>query len=170
MALRKFFEYLKGYTKECVIAPLFKMLEASFELFIPLVVAAIVDTGIGNDDRPYIIRMGLIMVLLGLIGLCCAIVAQYFSARAAVGVAAGIIGNIASGAATLFDAFKTVSAGAVSDIANAIKIFVDGFDNSGAASAISGIAAKASELFKAFSGAVEGDAINYMIRHCHSSF
>ena len=83
--MRKLLKYMKGYGKECVIAPLFKLLEASFELLIPLVVAAIVDTGIGNGDRGYVVKMVLVMVLLGLIGLGCAITAQYFAAKAAVG-------------------------------------------------------------------------------------
>ena len=83
--MRKLLKYMKGYGKECIIAPLFKLLEASFELLIPLVVAAIVDTGIGNGDRVYVVKMVLVMVLLGLIGLGCAITAQYFAAKAAVG-------------------------------------------------------------------------------------
>ena len=70
--MRKLLKYMKGYGKECVIAPLFKLLEASFELLIPLVVAAIVDTGIGTGDRGYVVQMVLVMVLLGLIGLACA--------------------------------------------------------------------------------------------------
>ena len=85
--LRKLLKYMKGYGKECVVAPLFKLLEASFELLIPLVVASIVDTGIGNGDRGYVMKMVLLMVLLGLIGLGCAITAQYFAAKAAVGFA-----------------------------------------------------------------------------------
>ena len=76
------------YAKESILAPLFKMLEATFELLIPLVVAAIVDAGISGADESYIVKMCLVMVALGVIGLVCAIVAQYFSARAAVGVAA----------------------------------------------------------------------------------
>lgn len=79
--------YLKEYKKEAVLAPLFKMLEASFELFVPLVVASLIDTGIGNGDKEYIIKMGLLLVLLGVIGLVSAITAQYFSAKAAVGYA-----------------------------------------------------------------------------------
>ncbi len=79
---------MRRYRKECILAPLFKMLEATFELLIPLVVAVIVDKGIGNADKPYIIKMCLAMVALGIVGLVCAVVAQYFSARAAVGVAA----------------------------------------------------------------------------------
>ena len=85
--MRKLLKYMKGYGKECVLGPLFKLLEASFELFIPLVVAAIVDTGIGNGDRSYVVKMCLVMVLLGLIGLVCAITAQFFAAKAAVGFA-----------------------------------------------------------------------------------
>ncbi len=83
----KLLKHLKGYGKECVLGPLFKLLEASFELLIPLVVAAIVDTGIGNGDRTYVVKMCAAMILLGLIGLACAITAQYFAAKAAVGFA-----------------------------------------------------------------------------------
>lgn len=85
--MRKLLEYMKGYGKESILGPLFKLLEASFELLIPLVVASIVDTGIGHGDRSYVVKMCLLMVLLGLIGLICAITAQYFAAKAAVGVA-----------------------------------------------------------------------------------
>ena len=87
IALRKLLKYLKGYGKECVLSPLFKMLEASFELMIPLAVAAIVDTGIGNADRSYVVKMCLVMILLGLIGFGCALVAQFYAAKAAVGFA-----------------------------------------------------------------------------------
>lgn len=80
-------KYLQDYKKESILAPLFKMLEASFELLIPLVVAAIIDTGISEKDTGYILRMCGIMVALGIIGLVCAITAQYFAARAAVGFA-----------------------------------------------------------------------------------
>ncbi|MBE6947971.1 MAG: ABC transporter ATP-binding protein [Ruminococcaceae bacterium] len=79
---------MKGYGKETILAPLFKMLEASFELMIPLVVAAIVDTGIYGGKQDYIVKMCLVMVALGVIGLACSVTAQYFAARAAVGVAA----------------------------------------------------------------------------------
>ncbi|MBR4289071.1 MAG: ABC transporter ATP-binding protein [Oscillospiraceae bacterium] len=85
--MRKLLKYMKGYGKECVLGPLFKLLEASFELLIPLVVAAIVDTGIGNGDRSYVVKMCMVMILLGLIGLTCAITAQFFAAKAAVGFA-----------------------------------------------------------------------------------
>ena len=79
--------YMKGYEKECILGPLFKLLEASFELLIPLVVAGIVDTGIGGGDRSYVLKMCLIMIGLGVIGLVMAVSAQYFSAAAAVGFA-----------------------------------------------------------------------------------
>lgn len=81
----KITNYLKEYKKESIIAPLFKMLEASFELFVPLVMAAIVDTGIKNQDTGYILRMGAILVVLAIIGLTCSITAQYFAAKASVG-------------------------------------------------------------------------------------
>lgn len=77
--------YLKDYKKESVLAPLFKMLEASFELIVPLVVTQIIDVGIAAKDSGYILKMCLIMVALGLIGLTCSITAQYFAAKAAVG-------------------------------------------------------------------------------------
>ena len=80
-------KYLKDYKKETILAPLFKMLEASFELFVPLVMAAIIDTGIANGDKGYIIKMGGILVALAVIGLTCSVTAQYFSAKAAVGFA-----------------------------------------------------------------------------------
>lgn len=81
----KITNYLKEYKKESIVAPLFKMLEASFELFVPLVMAAIVDTGIRNQDNSYILKMGGILVLLAVIGLTCSVTAQYFAAKASVG-------------------------------------------------------------------------------------
>lgn len=84
----KLLRYMKAYKKESVCAPLFKLLEALFELFVPLVMARIIDVGIARGDRPYIARMCLLMAALGLIGLVCSITAQYFSAKAAVGFAA----------------------------------------------------------------------------------
>ncbi len=86
--MKKLLRFMKHYKKETVLAPLFKMLEASFELFVPLVMAAMVDIGIKNADIPYIVKMGLVLVALALIGLATAATAQYFSARAAVGFAA----------------------------------------------------------------------------------
>ena len=82
----KITNYLKDYKKESIIAPLFKMLEASFELLVPLVMAAIVETGIKNHDNGYILKMGGVLVLLAMVGLACSITAQYFAAKAAVGV------------------------------------------------------------------------------------
>lgn len=79
--------YLNDYKKESILGPLFKLLEASFELLVPLVMAAIIDIGIGNKDIPYIIKMCFIMIFLGMIGLVCSITAQYFAAKAAVGFA-----------------------------------------------------------------------------------
>lgn len=84
----KLLSYMKAYKKEAVCAPLFKLLEALFELFVPLVMARIIDVGIANSDQPYIVKMCLLMSALGLIGLVCSITAQYFSAKAAVGFAA----------------------------------------------------------------------------------
>ena len=85
--MRSLLKYLKDYKKESIHAPVFKMLEASFELFVPLVMAAIIDTGIANHDKGYIFRMGGVLVALGLIGLACSVTAQFFSAKAAVGFA-----------------------------------------------------------------------------------
>lgn len=85
--MKKLLRYLNNYKKESVLGPLFKLLEASFELFVPLVIANIVDVGIKNQDMPYIWKMGLILVALGIIGLVCSITAQYFAAKAAVGFA-----------------------------------------------------------------------------------
>lgn len=85
--MKSLLKYLKDYKKETVLAPLFKMLEASFELFVPLVMAAMIDTGIANRDKGYILKMGGILVLLAVVGLTCSVTAQFFSARAAVGFA-----------------------------------------------------------------------------------
>ena len=85
--MKKLLIYLKNYKKECVLAPLFKLLEASFELIVPLVMAAIIDRGITVSDRPYIFKMGGVLVLLAAVGLTCSITAQYFAAKAAVGFA-----------------------------------------------------------------------------------
>lgn len=87
--MKKLLVYLRGYRKECVLAPLFKMLEATFELIVPLIVASIIDRGIPNNQG-YIVRMCLCLVALGGIGLAAAVAAQYFSARAAIGFATGV--------------------------------------------------------------------------------
>ena len=83
--MKKLLVYLKDYKKESVLGPLFKLLEASFELIVPLVIAAIIDTGVANGDRGYVMKMCMVLVLLAVIGLTCSITAQYFAAKAAVG-------------------------------------------------------------------------------------
>lgn len=86
--MKKLLIYLKDYKKETILGPLFKLLEASFELFVPLVMSLVIDIGIANGDKSYIIKMCLIMIGLGIIGLICSITAQYFAAKAAVGFTA----------------------------------------------------------------------------------
>lgn len=83
--MKRLLVYLKNYKKECVLAPLFKMLEASFELMVPLVMARIMDIGIAENNMPYIWKMAGILLLLAVIGLTCSLTAQYFAAKAAVG-------------------------------------------------------------------------------------
>ena len=86
--MKIFFRFFKQYPKESILAPLFKLLEACFDLLVPMVVAVIIDRGIGGEDRDLIIRMTLVLVLLAVVGLSCALCAQYFAAKAAVGTAA----------------------------------------------------------------------------------
>lgn len=83
--MKQILKYLKEYKKECICAPLFKLLEASFELIVPLVMAAIIDNGITASDKPYIWKMGGVLVLLAAVGLISSVTAQYFAAKAAVG-------------------------------------------------------------------------------------
>lgn len=83
--MKSLLKYLKNYKKESVFAPLFKMLEASFELFVPLVVAKIIDNGIAKGDNIYVLKMGGALLLLAIIGLTCSLTAQYFAAKAAAG-------------------------------------------------------------------------------------
>ena len=83
--MKQILKYLKEYKKECICAPLFKLLEASFELIVPLVMAAIIDNGITASDKPYIWKMGGVLVLLAAVGLASSVTAQYFAAKAAVG-------------------------------------------------------------------------------------
>ena len=85
--MKKLLVYLKDYKKESVLGPLFKLLEATFELIVPLVMAAIIDTGAATGDKSYIMKMCMVLVLLAVIGLTCSITAQYFAAKAAVGFA-----------------------------------------------------------------------------------
>lgn len=88
--MRKLLVYLNDYKRETVCAPLFKMLEATFELFVPLVMAAIIDKGIKGGQVSYVLQMGVLLIALGLIGLVCSITAQYFAAKAAVGFSTGL--------------------------------------------------------------------------------
>lgn len=83
--MKQLLKYLKDYKKESVLGPLFKLLEASFELFVPLVMASIIDVGIAQSDTTHVLKMGGILVLLGAIGLTCALTAQYYAAKASVG-------------------------------------------------------------------------------------
>ena len=85
--MKRILKYMRGYGMECILGPLFKLLEASFELLVPLVVAKIIDVGIANHDTGYIVKMCLVMVALGIVGLISAVIAQYFAAKAAVGFA-----------------------------------------------------------------------------------
>ena len=86
--MKKLFVYLRGFCRECVLGPLFKLLEASFELIIPLIVARIIDVGILRGDTSAIVRLVGVMALLGLVGLISAVTAQYFAAKAAIGFSA----------------------------------------------------------------------------------
>ncbi len=88
--MKNLFSYIREYTKECILGPLFKLLEACFDLIVPLVMAAIIDYGIGGNDKGYVFRYGGILVLLALVGLTCSITAQYFAAKAAVGFATNL--------------------------------------------------------------------------------
>lgn len=88
--MKKLWKYLRGYEKESVIAPLFKMLEAAFDLMVPLVMASIINTGIAFGDRGFIVQRCGLLILLGIIGLACSITAQYFAAKAAVGFSTGL--------------------------------------------------------------------------------
>lgn len=88
--MRKLLPFLSGYKKESVVGPLFKLLEASFELIVPLIMAQIIDVGIKYKDVPYIWKMGGILVVFGVLGLSCSLVAQYFAAKAAVGFGTGL--------------------------------------------------------------------------------
>lgn len=85
--MKQLLVYLKDYKKESILGPLFKLLEASFELIVPLVVASMIDVGIAGSNKGYIVKMCLIMAVLGLIGLICSVIAQFFAAKAAVGFA-----------------------------------------------------------------------------------
>ena len=92
--MKKLAVFLRPYRKECVFSPLFKLFEAILELFVPLVMARIIDVGIADADKDYVVRMCLVMIGLGALGLVAAITAQYFAAKAAVGFAAGVRGSL----------------------------------------------------------------------------
>ena len=85
--MRKLLIYMKGYIRESILAPLFKLLEASFELYVPIIIKRFVDIRIGQANKGYIIKMSLLLVLLAVVGLIASVTAQYFSAKAAVGFA-----------------------------------------------------------------------------------
>lgn len=99
--MKKLLTYLRPYAKECVLSPLFKLFEAILELFVPLVMAAIIDTGIANKDKTYVLSMCGVLVLLGAVGLIAAVTAQYFAAKAAVGFSASVRGALFSHLQTL---------------------------------------------------------------------
>ena len=99
--MKKLLTYLRPYTKECVLSPLFKLFEAILELFVPLVMAAIIDIGIANGDKTYVLSMCGVLVLLGAVGLIAAVTAQYFAAKAAVGFSASVRGALFSHLQTL---------------------------------------------------------------------
>lgn len=109
--MKKLLIYLKPYTLESILGPAFKLTEATFELFVPLVVASIIDDGIVGGDNAYILKMGGVMVLLALVGLICAVSAQYFAAKAAVGFSTSLrqalFDNIQSRSYTQLDTIGT---------------------------------------------------------------
>ncbi len=86
--MKKIGLYLKGYLKECILGPLFKMLEALLELFVPLIIASVIDGGISKNNEGHIVKMCLLLVLFGIVGLAFSLTAQFFAARAAVGFTA----------------------------------------------------------------------------------
>src|SRR5690554_5268929 len=92
--MKNILKYLKDYKKETVLGPLFKLLEASFELIVPLVMAQIIDVGIRNKDISYVLQMIGVMILLGVVGLVCSITAQYYAAKAATGFGTSLRHNL----------------------------------------------------------------------------
>ena len=88
--VKKLFKYLRPYRMQSILAPLFKLLEAAMELLVPLLMAAIIDTGVGNADKSYVLRMSAVVAALGAAGLVFSITAQFFAAQAATGFSADI--------------------------------------------------------------------------------
>ena len=99
--LKKLAKYLKGYVKESILGPLFKLCEATLELIVPLIIAAVIDNGIATGDKPYIVKMCLLLALIGAVGLAFSITAQYFAAKASVGFATRARGSLFSHLGTL---------------------------------------------------------------------
>jgi ABC-type multidrug transport system fused ATPase/permease subunit len=99
--MKTLLKYFEGYKKECILGPLFKLLEASFELMVPLVVKRIIDVGIANGDKDYVLKMVLVMIALAVVGLTCSLTAQFFSAKAAVGFSAKVKNAVFSHIQTL---------------------------------------------------------------------
>lgn len=99
--LKKLAKYLKGYVKESILGPLFKLCEATLELIVPLIIAAVIDNGIATGDKPYIVKMCLLLALIGAVGLAFSITAQYFAAKASVGFATRVRGSLFSHLGTL---------------------------------------------------------------------
>lgn len=113
--MKRLLKYLKGYTKETVLGPMFKMFEATLELIVPLVIAAIVDKGIGAGDYGYVIKMCLVLLLLGAVGLGFSVTAQYFSAKAAV----GFVGKLRY---ALFEKMQTLSYSDIDELGTSTMI------------------------------------------------
>ena len=99
--MKKIGRFFKGYVRESIAGPFFKLLEATFELLVPLVMASIIDKGIAEGERPYVIWHGLLMIALGVIGFACTLSAQYFSAKAAVGFSSKLKESVFSHIQTL---------------------------------------------------------------------
>lgn len=109
--MKRLLKYIRGYTKETILSPLFKLCEAALELLVPLVIALIIDNGIAKEDTGYIVKMCLLLVLLGAVGLAFSVTAQYYAAKAAVGftakVRAALFGKIQSLSYTDLDTLGT---------------------------------------------------------------
>ena len=99
--MKKLAKYLKGYLTESILGPLFKLCEATLELIVPLIIAAVIDNGIATGDKPYIVKMCLLLALIGAVGLAFSITAQYFAAKASVGFATRVRGSLFSHLGTL---------------------------------------------------------------------